>query len=143
MQNGFSFTQVIQLYFFSVQSLAPVQNIIAKPSNFSVHLSWTIPSSVISTYVTYFIIYLNGTEINKISRAYYGNQNTLRDLKPYTNYVVGIKTQDGYLMDAQSTVYKNFKTTEAGKYAALDNTYSEFNFLNKLMQTLFLFSTIA
>ena len=120
-----------------------MRNIVAKSSNFSVHLSWTIPSPVVSTYVTHFIIYLNGTEINRISRAYYGNQNTLQDLKPYTNYVVGIKTQDGYSMNVQSTVYKNFKTTEAGKYVASDNKYSEFHFLTEMIKTLFLFFTIA
>ena len=46
-------------------------------------------------------------------------------------------------MNAQSTVYQNFKTTEAGKYAALDNKYSEFSFLTEIIQILFLFFTIT
>ncbi|XP_028413335.1 uncharacterized protein LOC114536208 isoform X2 [Dendronephthya gigantea] len=96
-----------------VQSLAPVQNVVAKPSNFSVYLSWTIPPPAASTYITHFIIYLNGTELNRISRADYGNQYVLRGLKPYTNYVVGIKTQDGYSMTTQPIIYQNFKTKEA------------------------------
>ncbi|XP_028402590.1 receptor-type tyrosine-protein phosphatase delta-like isoform X2 [Dendronephthya gigantea] len=97
----------------TVQSLASVQNIVAKPSNSSVHLSWRIPSTVTSTFITHFVIYLNGTEISRISRAYYANQYILRDLKPYTNYVVGIKAQHGVSMNNQPIVYQHFKTTEA------------------------------
>ncbi|XP_028411942.1 receptor-type tyrosine-protein phosphatase S-like [Dendronephthya gigantea] len=96
-----------------VQSLAPVQNVVAKPSNFSVHLSWTIPSPEASTFITHFIIYLNGTEVKRISRAYYANQYILRELTPNTNYVVGIKTQDGQLKNTQTIVYHKFKTKEA------------------------------
>ncbi|XP_028399361.1 uncharacterized protein LOC114522811 [Dendronephthya gigantea] len=96
-----------------VQSLAPVQNVVAKPSNFSVHLSWTIPSPEASTFITHFIIYLNGTEVKRISRAYYVNQYNLRELTPNTNYVVGIKTQDGQLKNTQTIVYHKFKTKEA------------------------------
>ncbi|XP_028399530.1 uncharacterized protein LOC114522942 [Dendronephthya gigantea] len=96
-----------------VQYPAPVQNVVAKPSNFSVHLSWTIPSPEASTFITHYIIYLNGTEVKRISRAYYANQYILRELTPNTNYVVGIKTQDGQLKNTQTIVYHKFKTKEA------------------------------
>ncbi len=88
--------------------------IITNPSNFSVHLSWTMPEAKASSYITHFIIYLNGTEMHKISRAKYGNQYILRRLKPNTEYNVGIQAQDGSLKKT-TIVYQSFKTEEAGK----------------------------
>ena len=101
------------------QSPTPVQKINAKPSNFSVHLSWTIPKAKTSSYTTHFIIYLNctqcddGTRIVKISRVKSGNEFVLRGLKPYTEYTAGIQAQDSSLKNA-AIVYQNFKTEEAG-----------------------------
>ena len=57
--------------------------------------------------------------MHKISRAKYGNQFTLRRLKPYTVYNVGIQTQDGSLKNS-TVVYQSFKTEEAGKVWELE-----------------------
>jgi len=102
---------------------APAQNITANPSNFSVHLSWTIPEAKMSSYITYFIIYLNGTQsdstrIVKISRMKYGNKFVLRGLKPYSEYTVGIQAQDGSLKNT-TIVYQTFKTEEAGTFVKI------------------------
>jgi hypothetical protein len=93
------------------------------PSNFAVHLSWTLPEAKVSGYITHFIIYLNGTHsdntmIVRISREKYGNEFVLHGLKPYTEYTVGIQTQDGSLRNA-TIAYRNFKTKEAGTYLKL------------------------
>ena len=99
---------------------APVQNVTAIPSDFSVNLSWTIPEARVSSYITHFTIYLSSTQqsdstlIMKISRKKYGNQFVLHGLKPYTEYTVGIQAQDGSLKNA-TTTYQSFKTKEAGK----------------------------
>jgi hypothetical protein len=98
----------------TVQLPAPVQNVSANPSNFSVRLSWTtILEANVSSYITHFVIYLNGTSIHRISRVKYGDGFVLHGLKPYTKYTVGIQAQDGSLKNA-TKVYQNFKTGEAG-----------------------------
>ena len=101
-----------------VQSPAPVQNFMAKPSNFSVNLSWTIRGEKVFSYSTHFIVYLNGTQsddirIVRISRVKYGNEFVLSGLKPVTKYTVGIQAQDSSSKNA-TIVYQNFKTKEAG-----------------------------
>ena len=103
---------------FIVQSPAPVWNLRASPSNFSVHLSWTIPEANVSSYITHFTIYLNGTQSNstrivRISRWKYGNEFVLRGLKPYVAYTVGIQAQDDSLENT-TIVYQRFRTKEAG-----------------------------
>ena len=100
--------------FILVQTPASVQNIATKPSLYSVDISWTIPVAKKSSYITHFIIHLNGTVIDQISRAKHGNQYILRGLKPNTYYQVGIKTQDGNSKKSM-TVYESFETKRAGK----------------------------
>jgi hypothetical protein len=73
----------------------------------------------VSSYITHFIIYLNGTQsdgkrIVRISREKYGNEFVLRELKSYTEYTVGIQAQDGSLKNA-TIAFQNFETEEAGK----------------------------
>lgn len=89
---------IIVIYVLTlVQLPASVLAFDAKPSNFSVHLSWIIPSSKISSYITRFLIYLDGKLHKNISRVESGYQLTIRDLEPNTVYTVGIETQDGNL----------------------------------------------
>ena len=76
------------------QSPASVTGIISTPSNFSVVLSWTIPGPKVSSYITHFIIYLNGAKKQTISRQEYDNQFTVSELLPYTTYTVGVVAQD-------------------------------------------------
>lgn len=96
-----------------VQLPANVPGIMAKPSNYSVHLSWTPPTSEVSSYITHFLIYLNGILHKNLSREN-GHQFTIRKLKPFTNYTVGIETQDGNF-NKGGRESKQFKTKEAGK----------------------------
>ena len=99
---------------FIVQAPAPVEAFVTKPSNFSVYLSWTIPSSNESSYITHFVIYLNGKLHKNISREVYGNQFTIHGLKPITKYNVSIETRDGnYEKGGRKST--QFKTDEAGK----------------------------
>ncbi|XP_028402429.1 uncharacterized protein LOC114525365 [Dendronephthya gigantea] len=113
-----------------VQTPAPVQRIVAEPSFYSVNLSWTIPVAKTSSYITHFIIYLNGTERDTISRAQYGNNFILGGLSHNTYYKLGIKSQDGN-SKYSSTVYQSFQTkrpgfflrhTSSGKCIAAGNT---------------------
>lgn len=104
----------LNLFIDLVQLPEPVKNIITKPSNFSVHLSWAIPGPKTSSYITHFIIYLNDKELLTISRKRHGNQFDLTGLKPYTEYTVGIETEDSSLRKSKKTSVA-FKTTEAGK----------------------------
>ncbi|XP_028399360.1 uncharacterized protein LOC114522810 [Dendronephthya gigantea] len=96
-----------------VQTPAPVQSIVAEPSSYSVNLSWTMPVAKNSSYITHFIIYLNGTKRKRISRVQHGNNFILRGLKPNTYYKVGIMSQDGYSKKSIA-VYKSYKTKRAG-----------------------------
>jgi hypothetical protein len=75
-----------------------------------------------SSYITHFIIYLNGRRIHRISREEYGNEFVLRELKPYTEYTVGIQAQDSFLKNS-TIVYQNFVTKKAGTYSLLLKIY--------------------
>ncbi|CAB4004623.1 Receptor-type tyrosine- phosphatase F [Paramuricea clavata] len=95
-----------------VQLPAPVENITTKSSNFSVDLSWTILGPRQSSYITHFIIYLNGIQLQRISREKYGIHYIIFGLTSYTDYVVGVQAQDG--SSHRSVIaYESFKTEEA------------------------------
>ena len=96
-----------------VQLPASVQAFDVQPSNFSVDLSWTMPSWTNSSYITRFLIYLNDTLHKNISREEYGHQFTVHGLKPNTIYTVGIETQDGNLNKGKRKS-QQFLTKEAG-----------------------------
>lgn len=106
--------KIKKYFFFSVQSPASVEKIVLKTSNFSVELSWKVTGPRISSYLTHFIIYLNDTRMQRIRREQYGTRYILRELKPFTDYVVGIQAQDSSLQRSGIT-YERFKTKQAGK----------------------------
>lgn len=103
---------------------APVQGIKIKPSRFSADLSWTIPPSEISSYITHFLIYLDGKLHKNISREN-GHQFTIHNLEPFTNYTVGIETQDGNFNKSEM-ISEEFETEESGKVPLEDPTKKRF-----------------
>lgn len=113
---------IVIFYVLSLDQLpASVQAFDAKSSNFSVHLSWTIPSSKISSYITRFLVYLDGKLHKNISREEYRDQFTIRGLKPITTYTVGIETQDGNLNKGERKS-QQILTKEAGIIKSIINS---------------------
>jgi hypothetical protein len=124
------------IFIYIVHSPASVEQINATLSNFSMHLSWTIPKAKASSYTTHFIIYLNRIRIHRISRVKYGNEFVLRGLKPYTEYTVGIQAQDGFLKNS-TIVYEVFRTKKAGTSFTGTNHYHMKHFYSIKSQILF------
>ena len=101
------------LFLYLVQTPAPVYNIKVTSYNYSALVTWRIPTPKDSSYITKIIIYLNGAEYQNISR---GTQIDIKGLKLYTEYTVGIVTEDGS-SQRSNKVSKHFgETNEAGKY---------------------------
>ena len=100
------------LFPYLVQTPAPVYNIKVTSYKYSARVTWRIPTPKDSSYITKIIIYLNGTEYQNISR---GTQIDIKGLKLYTEYTVGIETEDGS-SQRSNKVFKYFEINEAGKY---------------------------
>ncbi|XP_028416881.1 uncharacterized protein LOC114541103 isoform X2 [Dendronephthya gigantea] len=95
-----------------VQSPASVEKIVVKTSTLSVELSWKVTRPRISSYLTHFIIYLNGTRMQRISREQYGTRYIVRGLRPFTDYIVGIQAQDSSFQTS-GIAFERFKTKQA------------------------------
>ena len=59
-------------------------------------------------------MYLNDQENQKIPGGRKNNWIIIKQLKPNTEYIVGIETQDGSLQRSRRVI-KKFKTMEEGK----------------------------
>ncbi|CAB4015126.1 receptor-type tyrosine- phosphatase delta isoform X4 [Paramuricea clavata] len=93
-----------------VQTPAPVYNIKVMSYNYSARVTWKIPAPKDSSYIMKIIVYLNGAEYQNISR---GTQIDIKGLKLYTEYTVGIVTEDGS-SQRSNKVSKHFgETNEA------------------------------
>lgn len=66
-----------------------------------------------SSYITHLIVYLNNLNIKNISARQVKKLFFIHELKPFTEYNLGIKTQDGSLQTSVR-VTKMFKTKKAG-----------------------------
>ncbi len=90
------------------------------PSNFSALVVWRMPDHTLSSYITHYFIYLNNKLLQRISRKVYNTKFTIIGLKPYTEYSVGIQTQDGSSQKSAVVYSPVFKTKEAGKHTVED-----------------------
>ena len=106
---------ILQLlwFLFSVQTPAPVKDLVTTPSQYSAKVTLNIEASEsASSYITKVNVYLNGQKHQTVTRGSHYAFNITR-LKPYTDYVVGIETEDSSFQRSNK-VFKTIKTKEAG-----------------------------
>ncbi|CAB3995581.1 receptor-type tyrosine- phosphatase epsilon-like isoform X1 [Paramuricea clavata] len=110
-----------------VQTPTPVYDIEIILSDYSASVTWKIlTASQDSSYITHYIIYLDGDELKKISREMYGTGFNILPLKPNTQYTVGIETEDSYSQRG-TYVTKTFTTKQAEPFTLVPISYTSLN----------------
>ena len=100
-------------FIFSVQTPAPVKDLVITPSQYSAKVTLNIETSKLtSSYITKINVYLYGQKHQTVTRESH-NAFYITGLKPYTNYFVEIETEDGS-SERSSKVSKTITTKEAG-----------------------------